>query len=113
MLGEVMPLLRETYDLLERRYLHFGYRTLEEVLGYLWQNENLPEELRRDWSEALDNQLMQKVLPKLRGDDRIRETLGDLHDLLSDRLGAGSRSVDKLTWMIAELDAFGSTQFWR
>jgi MoxR-like ATPase len=113
MLGEVMPLLRETYDLLEQRYLHFGYRTLEEVLGYLWQNENLPEELRRDWSEALDNQLMQKVLPKLRGDDRIRETLGDLHDLLSDRLGAGSRSVDKLTWMIAELDAFGSTQFWR
>ena len=68
---------------------------------------------RPDRSEVLDNQLMQKVLPKLRGDDRIQETLSDLQDLLSDKLGAGSRAVGKLAWMIAELDTFGSTQFWR
>jgi 5-methylcytosine-specific restriction protein B len=113
MLEAAIPLLRQVYNLLEPRYLHFGYRTLEEVLGYLWQNESLPDDLKRAWAEALDNQLMQKVLPKLRGDDRVRETLVELKKVLGAELGEESRSIAKLQWMLAELEAFGSTQFWR
>jgi hypothetical protein len=113
LVDEALPLLRRVYNLLEPRYLHFGYRTLEEVLGYLWQNETLPDDVRCERNKVLDNQLMQKVLPKLRGDERIRETLRDLRDLLSNELGTKSRSADKLKWMLDELDAFGSTQFWR
>lgn len=110
---EVVPLLREVYALLEPSYLHFGYRTLEEVLGYLWQNVILGEEVRRSSAEVLDNQLMQKVLPKLRGDERVHETLVQLRTTLAGVIGEGSRSVSKLTWMLDELAAFGSTQFWR
>jgi hypothetical protein len=113
MLEAAIPLLRQVYNLLEPRYLHFGYRTLEEVLGYLWQNESLPDDLKRAWAEALDNQLMQKVLPKLRGDDRVRETLVELKKVLGAELGEESRSIAKLQWMLGELEAFGSTQFWR
>ena len=113
LVDEVLPLLRRVYDLLEPRYLHFGYRTLEEVLGYLWQNETLPDDVRRERIEVLDHQLMQKVLPKLRGDERIGETLEKLRDELKGALGEESRSVVKLNWMIEELSTFGSTQFWR
>ena len=113
LLDDVLPLLRQVYDLLEPSYLHFGYRTLEEVLGYLWQNETLPDNVRRSRVEALDNQLMQKISPKLRGDERIQETLEGLCQVLIDELGAESRSVVKLKWMIEELAAFGSTHFWR
>jgi len=110
---EVMSLLRPIYALLEPYYLHFGYRTLEEILGYMWQNQALREELRRPHAELLDNQLMQKVLPKLRGDERIQETLEELREMVVDVLGERSRSAVKLAWMIDELEAFGSCHFWR
>ncbi len=113
LVDEVMPLLRQVYNLLEPCYLHFGYRTLEEVLGYLWHNETLPEDVRCERSEALDNQLMQKVLPKLRGDERIQKILEKLRDLLGQELDPECHSVTKLQWMLDELKAFGSTQFWR
>ena len=113
LVDDVMPLLHEVYRLLEPRYLHFGYRTLEEVLEYLWQNEGLPQDVSRDKDEVLDNQLMQKVLPKVRGDERIGETLEKLRDVLKNALGEESTSVSTLNWMIEELSAFGSTQFWR
>jgi 5-methylcytosine-specific restriction endonuclease McrBC GTP-binding regulatory subunit McrB len=113
LIDETMPVLVQVYNLLEPRYLHFGYRTLEEVFGYLWQNEILPDDMRRQPGEVLDNQLMQKILPKLRGDERARETLSDLRDLLKVRLGEGSRSVGTLERMLDELDTFGSTEFWR
>jgi energy-coupling factor transporter ATP-binding protein EcfA2 len=112
LLDEVMPLLQNVYDLLEPCYLHFGYRTVEEVLAYLWHNENLPEAVRQPRALALDNQIMQKILPKLRGDERIQKPLEQLRDLLRTELN-GSQSVAKLEWMLQELAAFGSTHFWR
>jgi len=113
LLDEVMPLLFQVYDTLEPYYLHFGYRTLEEMFDYLWQNDQLPENRRLEREAALDNQLMQKVLPKLRGDERIEDALEELQSKLTDVLGERSRAVDKLDWMMKELRAFGSTQFWR
>jgi len=57
--------------------------------------------------------VVQKILPKLRGDERIQETLEGLLDTLTEDFGEESRSVAKLRWMLEELKAFGSTQFWR
>jgi len=113
LLDETLPLLRQVYAILEPRYLHFGYRTLDEMLGYLWHNASLPEAVRSPHKLALDHQLMQKVLPKLRGDERIQEPLEKLRVLLSRELGTESRAVAKLQWMLDELNAFGSTHFWR
>jgi hypothetical protein len=113
LLDEVMPLLRQLYQLLEPCYLHFGYRTLDEVLAYLWHNETLDESVRQPRAVALDNQVVQKILPKLRGDERIQEALEGLLEILTEALGEGSQSATKLHWMMEELKSFGSTQFWR
>lgn len=113
LVSEVVPLLGQVHAILEPRYLHFGYRTLDEVLAYLWHNETLSEEVRQPREVALDDQIVQKILPKLRGDERIQKILERLDELLPERLGEDSRSVDKLRWMLEELQAFGSTHFWR
>jgi hypothetical protein len=111
--AEARPLLLRVYSILEPRYLHFGYRTAYEVLTYLWLNETLPEDVRLSRTNALDYQLMQKVLPKLRGDERIEEALTDLAAYLDQELGPHSQCVRKVRWMIEELNRYGSTHFWR
>jgi 5-methylcytosine-specific restriction endonuclease McrBC GTP-binding regulatory subunit McrB len=107
------PFLRKLYDLLQPQHLHFGYRTVKEVLEYLWHNEQRPLEVRLLRPVPLDNQVMQKILPKLRGDERIKDTLNNLHELLKKELGESSRSAVKVGWMCQELEQFGSTHFWR
>ncbi len=41
----------------------FAYRTLDEITAYITQAELM----KVPWQEALDEQLVQKVLPKLKG----------------------------------------------
>jgi energy-coupling factor transporter ATP-binding protein EcfA2 len=109
----VAPFLHQLHDLLQPQHLHFGYRTVEEVLAYLWHNNQLPAEMRLSHQAALDNQVMQKILPKLRGDERITGVLEHLHEMLKKELGDNSRSAAKVGWMREELEQFGSTHFWR
>jgi MoxR-like ATPase len=57
----------------------FGYRTIAEMLRYVERARGvLPAQ------QALDQQVKQKILPKLRGDDtpRLRRALGSLLELL-------------------------------
>ncbi|MGC9467941.1 MAG: McrB family protein [Anaerolineae bacterium] len=113
LVSAVKPILSRIYDMLEPHYLHFGYRILAEILGYLWQNEMLSAEARLPRHIALDNQIMQKILPKLRGDERIQDALESLQGYLAQELGETSNSVRKLGWMLEELKTYGSTHFWR
>ena len=52
----------------------FAYRTLDEIDAYIRQ----AEQLEVPWETALDEQLVQKVLPKLKGANlRIGKVLDD------------------------------------
>lgn len=81
----------------------FGYRTLTEVLRYLEQARGILTPAR-----ALDQQLKQKVLPKLRGEDtpRLRRALSDL---LALALGREPGTISKLTQIPP--DAFAQAAF--
>ena len=46
----------------------FGFRVLDEIDAYVIA----AGEVGTDWHVALDEQLMQKVLPRVRGDDVAR-----------------------------------------
>jgi hypothetical protein len=104
----------------------FGYRVLSEMLRYIEQSQGIltPQ-------QALDLQIKQKVLPKLRGDDtpRLRRALTELLELL---LGAPQNawkraaqvapetiaaapfpeSAEKVRRMLERLDADGFTDFY-
>lgn len=116
----------DIHALLTRAGQPFGYRTIGEMLRYIEQAQGvLPA------AQALDQQIRQKILPKLRGDDtpRLRRTLTALLELL---LGAPQTvwgraaavepeqiarapyptSAEKVRRMLERLDLDGFTDFY-
>jgi hypothetical protein len=104
----------------------FGYRVLSEIIRYIEQSQGVMTP-----QQALDLQIKQKILPKLRGDDtpRLRRALTDLLELL---IGAPQsawkraayiaaeaiaeapfpESAEKVRRMLERLDADGFTDFY-
>lgn len=96
-----------TYD------LHFGYRTMNEVIRKLYKNSMLPEELRMEPLVALDRVIAEKVIPKIRGDERITDLLDTLENLFFQQFGEKAQAYKHIERMREELERYGSTQFWR
>jgi hypothetical protein len=84
--------------------LHFGYRVVEELARYVAFSRE-----KGLLSDALDVQLEQKVLTKLRGGPEHEAMLGALIRELSDL----PRSQETLERMRVELARYESFQYWR
>jgi MoxR-like ATPase len=96
----------------------FGYRTIAEVLRYVETARGvLPVQA------AIDLQIKQKVLPKLRGEDsaRLRQALGQLYQLFADAPFQANRepsdapfpeSAAKVRRMLERLEQEGFTDFY-
>ncbi|MCV9885136.1 McrB family protein [Metabacillus halosaccharovorans] len=106
-------LLLEIHLNLTKYDLHFGYRTMNEMIRKLYKNSMLPEELRMEPLVALDRVVAEKVIPKIRGDERITNLLETLSSLFSEKFKESSQSYKHIERMREELDRYGSTQFWR
>lgn len=90
--------------------MHFGWRTLHDVLGYIRQTQ-LGEII--EFRRALDHAVYSKILPKIRGEDspRVQRMIAQLRDVLkSENL---ERSLLKVDEMADELSHTGSMRFWR
>jgi MoxR-like ATPase len=73
------PIITQIHAIMARAGQPFGYRAIAEMLRYIERARGvLPP------AQALDQQIKQKILPKLRGDDtpRLRRALGALLELL-------------------------------
>ncbi|MGF9913329.1 hypothetical protein ABEX47_19610 [Paenibacillus ehimensis] len=112
-LQEEWKMLQALHVKLSRYELHFGYRTMNEMLRKLYANEELDSDIRMEKKEAVDRVIAEKVLPKIRGDERIDALLTDLIDWTAALFGDGSESLYHLLRMKGELDRYGATQFWR
>lgn len=91
--------------------LHFGWRVVDDVLGFLAKSADASEALPFD--SALDRVVHAKVLPKLRGEDslRFREALGGCVDVCR-RFGL-VQAAEKVAELERDLTATGSARFWR
>lgn len=89
--------------------LHFGWRTIDDVLNYLTFHATLVP----DDATALDNVVYAKVLPKLRGEMSVKfqKALQDTHKALADH--GLMRCCTKVKSMQEDLAATGSARFWR
>ncbi len=106
-------LLVELYEILSRGGQPFGYRVVTEILRYLEVARNvLPLE------QALDQQIKQKILPKLRGENtpRFRRMLEEVNEVLcvADEHGGlrFSESALKGRKMLDRLEREGYTDFY-
>ncbi|MCY1040412.1 hypothetical protein OV208_03685 [Corallococcus sp. bb12-1] len=100
----LVQFLKRLSDILAPHRLHFGYRTVEEISRYVAYSRTqalLPD--------ALDVQVTQKVLTKLRGGPEHESMLADLGVALDDL----PHSMATVKRMRDELSLYESFQFWR
>ncbi|WGL16277.1 hypothetical protein PVT68_16100 [Microbulbifer bruguierae] len=90
--------------------MHFGWRTVEDVLSYL---ELAARHREFDLVSELDNVIYARILPKLRGSEsqRLQSTLDALVTELA-RLGL-RRCCDKVRSLQRDLMDTGMMRFWR
>lgn len=94
-------------EALEKPNLHFGYRIRDEILRYMYFAETLSSD---DFTNetALDLQIKQKILPRIKGPESIREALKSLRVIIQEY----PQSTSKLDQMIGALDN-GYTDFYQ
>ena len=108
---EARKVLAALMEALRPERLHFGWRTVDDVLDFL--AVALDESHGMEVAAALDSVIYAKVLPKLRGDERpeLRAALDNCKQALSDHgLTRCRKRVEELT---EDLNATGSVRFWR
>ncbi len=106
----VKTVLAELMAPLRAVRLHFGWRTIGDVLGYVEAGVDGGELTAR---QALDLSVYAKVLPKLRGEDtrRLREAFAAVSTALAaHQLDTSATKVKELT---VDLHEQGSARFWR
>lgn len=77
---ELKDKIWKLYEILQKdhthRYdLHFGYRTVNEIRDYMGNSQEL-----LDQEAAFDLQILQKILPKIKGDESIKDLLKNLKE---------------------------------
>lgn len=104
-------LLQDLMAALAPARLHFGWRVIQEVIGFLRLRHLEGDDL--SITDALDQVVYAKLLPKLRGDDslRFRDAL-EACKLALDKHGLNA-SAAKVAELQDDLAATGSARFWR
>ena len=110
---KVKDAFTEIYEICEKQGYEFAYRTVAEVKKYI----TAASELSEDWTEdeltsAIDEQLLQKVLPKIHGSRKeIGTMLGELATLCNKDNYRLPLSGEKIEQMIKRLDAVQYASF--
>ena len=107
-ISKVCTQLKRINDILEIANAHIGYRVRDEIVFYMLNN--LKADLIDD-KVAFDNQIMQKILPRVQGSsETIRTMLGELLKLCeSEKYEA---SAKKIKFMIKRYEDDGFTSYW-
>jgi hypothetical protein len=101
--------LTQLVDALAPVRLHFGWRTIDDVLSYLaFHGSFAPTE-----AAELDNVIYAKVLPKLRGETSVKfqKALQDTYKVLAEN--GLPRCCEKVKSLQEDLVATGSARFWQ
>lgn len=108
--SQVKLLLKQLSTALAPARLHFGWRTVSDILGFVQAAQHGGGISLED---ALDRAVSSKVLPKLRGDDtpRLRKALADAQRALSTH--SLTISTQKVNQLVEDLDLTGSARYWR
>ena len=100
--------LQRINAILEKANAHIGYRVRDEIVFYMLNNKKA--ELL-DENVAFDNQIMQKILPRIQGSsESISKMLNELLKVCeSEKYEA---SIKKINFMIKRYEEDGFTSYW-
>ena len=104
----VCTTLSRINGILEIANAHIGYRVRDEIVFYMLNNR---EADLLDDKVAFDNQIMQKILPRIQGSsESIKTMLGELLKICeSEKYDA---SAKKINFMIKRYEEDGFTSYW-
>ena len=107
-IGSVCTTLSRINGILEIANAHIGYRVRDEIVFYMLNNR---EADLLDDNVAFDNQIMQKILPRVQGSsESIKTMLGELLKICeSEKYEA---SAKKINFMIKRYEEDGFTSYW-
>jgi len=109
--ARVKEVIEGTWGALREVEAHFGFRAARAVVRFVNEAKASSGGVL-DVDRALDAQLCQKVLTKLRGEgDQWAKPLGVLGGVFA-KLGTESRSAATVARMRRDLERLGSFQFW-
>ena len=104
---EKVQILEEINSIIACGGFQVGYRVRDEFCFYLLYNKEwglLTEE------QAVDFQILQKILPRIQGSDgQVKDILEELERLFTERYPA---SLKKVQFMLGRLESDGFTSFW-
>lgn len=109
-IAQIRTVLADLGSTLRPVRLHFGWRTIGDILGYVRSAQSGGV---LDSKAALDHAIFGKVLPKLRGEDtpRLREAFANALKVL--KAADLIESSAKLEELADDLKHTGSARFWR
>ena len=104
----VCTTLSRVNGILEMANAHIGYRVRDEIVFYMLNNKKAD---LLDEKVAFDNQIMQKILPRIQGSsESIKKMLEELLKICdSEKFEA---SAKKINFMIKRYDEDGFTSYW-
>jgi len=109
--AHALEVLEGVWRALRRVDSHFGFRTARAIVRFIDEAKASSDGVL-SVDGALDVQLCQKVLPKLRGEgDHWNKPLAELEEETS-KLGVETRALDVVKRMRRDLEHLGSFQFW-
>ena len=107
-IGSVCTTLSRINSILEIANAHIGYRVRDEIVFYMLNNR---EADLLDDKVAFDNQIMQKILPRVQGSsESIKTMLGELLKICESE--KYEFSAKKINFMIKRYEEDGFTSYW-
>ena len=107
-IGSVCTTLSRINGILEIANAHIGYRVRDEIVFYMLNNR---EADLLDDKIAFDNQIMQKILPRVQGSsESIKKMLDELKKLCETE--KYENSLKKINFMIKRCEEDGFTSYW-
>lgn len=122
--------LQEINGILRKANLHVGYRVRDEIVFYMLNNE---ETNLLSYEEAIDFEIMQKILPRIQGGTQgikdlivelFKKCAGDyssfsqdriwlqMMDYLKNKASVYPKSAEKICYMMRRFEEDGFTSYW-
>ena len=103
---KITNVFAKVYDITEKKGFEFAYRTVKEIKQYV----NAAHSLSKEWNEddldcVIDEQVLQKVLPKIHGNRKeISSMLDELEDLCKlYKLTLSGKKIEQMKGKLADV----------
>ncbi len=95
----------EVYEIVEENGFEFAYRTVKEIRRYIAAADNLFSDGKLDLINAIDEQMIQKILPKIHGNKKeIGELLEKLQGLCEkEKLFESTKKIEQMKGKLAKV----------